>query len=149
MRQELYESLWRYDAMTRLVHWNNEDDPGREDRDRAAYGNEYGLIRYPDGGEYVCNGRVVRFLVEVCGHSYEESLAALIEHIRSQPKGYRTNADPEADARTIRMNSRNIIEALFSLKVDRLIDQDDPSAVSYSWQVTRSLMAMPEQSNLR
>ncbi len=142
MRDELLQSLWRYDAMTGLVDWSNEEDPGREDRDRAAFGQEYGLIRYPDGREYVCNGRIVRFLVEVCGHSYEESLEALVEHIQSQPHAYRANPDVDADAKGIRAGAPNIIEALFSLKVDRLVSNGDTVAMDHSWRVTRTLMRM-------
>lgn len=140
MRDELMQSLWRYDAMTGLVDWNNEEEPGREDRDRAAFGQDYGLVRGRDGREYVCNGRIVRFLVEVCGHSYEESLEALVEHLQGQPHAYRAQPDIEGDAQHIRASSPNIIEALFSLKVNRLVSVDDPAAVDYSWRVTRALM---------
>lgn len=140
MRDELLQSLWRYDAMTGLVDWNNEEDPGREDRDRAAFGKDYGLVRYPDGNDYACNGRIVRFLVEVCGHSYEESVEALVEHIQSQPYAYRASPDVEADAKAIRAGAPNIIEALFSLKVDRLVREGDKMATDYSWRVTRVLM---------
>jgi hypothetical protein len=126
--------------MTGLVDWNNEEDPGREDRDRAAFGKEYGLVRYPDGQEYACNGRIVRFLVEVCGHSYNEAVEALVEHIQSQPHGYRVAPDVEADAKAIRAGAHNIIEALFSLKVDRLVHEGDATATDYSWRVTRVLM---------
>jgi hypothetical protein len=142
MRDELMQSLWRYDAMTGQVDWNNEEDPGREDRDRAAFDHEYGLVRFPDGQEYACNGRIVRFLVEVCGHSYEESLEALVEHLQGQPHAYRAAPDVESDARGIRAGAPNIIEALFSLKVNRLVSQDDPHAVEYSWRVTRNLMGL-------
>lgn len=140
MRDELLQSLWRYDAMTGLVDWNNEEDPGREDRDRAAFGKEYGLVRYPDGQDYACNGRIVRFLVEVCGHCYEEAVEALVEHIQSQPHAFRAAPDADADAKAIRAGAPNIIEALFSLKVDRLVSQGDTTATDYSWRVTRVLM---------
>lgn len=148
MRDELMQSLWRYDAMTGLVDWNNEEDPGREDRDRAAFGRDYGLVRFPDGQEYACNGRIVRFLVEVCGHSYEESLEALVEHLKGQPHAYRAAPDVESDARGIRADAPNIIEALFSLKVNRLVSQDDPHAVDYSWRVTRALMGLSDKPKL-
>lgn len=148
MRNELMQSLWRYDAMTGQVDWNNEEDPGREDRDRAAFGREYGLVRYPDGQEYVCTARIVRFLVEVCGHSYEESLEALVEHLQGQPHAYRADPDIESDARQIRAGAPNIIEALFSLKVNRLVSQDDPHAVDYSWRVTRALMGLSDKPKL-
>lgn len=148
MRDELMQSLWRYDAMTGLVDWNNEEDPGREDRDRAAFGQDYGLVRFPDGQEYACNGRIVRFLVEVCGHSYEESLEALVEHLQRQPHAYRAAPDVESDARGIRAGAPNVIEALFSLKVNRLVSQDDPEAVEYSLRVTRALMGMQRPEKL-
>jgi hypothetical protein len=148
MRYELMQSLWRYDAMTGQVDWNNEEDPGREDRDRAAFGQDYGLVRFQDGQEYVCNGRIVRFLVEVCGHSYEESLEALVEHLQGQPKAYRAAPDVESDAKGIRADAPNIIEALFSLKVNRLVSEDDPAAVDYSWRVTRALMALTKGPEL-
>lgn len=142
MRNELLQSLWRYDAMTGLVDWNNDEDPGREDRDRAAFGKEYGLVRYPDGQDYACNGRIVRFLVEVCGHSYEDAVEALVEHIQSQPHAYRAAPDVEADARALRAGAPNIIEALFSLKVDRLISEGNRQAVDYSRCVTRTLVKL-------
>lgn len=148
MRNELMQSLWRYDAMTGLVDWNNDEDPGREDRDRAAFGQDYGLIRGRDGQEHACNGRIVRFLVEVCGHSYEESLEALIEHLQGQPHAYRAHPDIEGDAQEIRASSPNIIEALFSLKVDRLVSENDPYAVDYSWRVTRTLMRLTSEQRL-
>ncbi len=147
MRDELYESLWRYDAMTGLVDWKCEDDPGREERDREAYGKEYGLLQYPGGMESVCYARIVRFLVEVCGHSYEESLAALIEHVRGQPSALRSDLDADCDARNIRVHNGNIIEALFSLKVGRLID-DEAFALDYNWKVTRRLMSLPGPKRL-
>jgi len=140
MRNELIKSLWRYDAMTGQVDWNNEEDPGREDRDRAAFGRDYVLVRGGNGREYVCNGRIIRFLVEVCGHSYEESLEVLVEHLQGQPHACRAHPDIEGDAQEIRASSPNIIEALFSLKVNRLVSVDDPAAVDYSWRVTRALM---------
>lgn len=139
MRDELQDSLWRYDAMTGIVDWNNPDDPGREERDLAAYGRDYGLIRYPDGQDYTCYARIVRFLTEVCGHSYEESLEALIEHVREQPSMPRTGLDAEADARAIRARGGNIVEALLSLKIGRLIAGDNPEAVEFNWRVTRTL----------
>ncbi len=148
MRDELLNSLWRYDAMTGLVDWTNDDDPGREDRDRAVFGKEYGLVRYPDGQDYVCNGRVVRFLVEVCGHSYEEAVEALVEHLQSQPHAYRAAPDPKADAAAIRTGAPNIIEALFSLKVDRLVSEGDPVALDFSWRVTRALMGIQRPEKL-
>lgn len=148
MRDELMQSLWRYDAMTGQVDWNNEEDPGREDRDRAAFGHEYGLVRYPDGADYVCNGRIVRFLVEVCGHSYDEAVEALVEHIQSQPHAYRAAPDVDADAKALKAGAPNIIEALFSLKVDRLVSEEDPQAVDYSWRVTRSLMGLSSPPKL-
>jgi hypothetical protein len=97
-------------------------------------------VRYPDGQNYVCNARIVRFLVEVCGHSYEEAVEALVEHIQNQPHGYRAAPDVEADAKAIRAGAPNIIEALLSLKVDRLVSQGDTTATDYSWRVTRLLM---------
>lgn len=148
MRDELLNSLWRYDAMTGLVDWSNEDDPGREDRDREAFAKEYGLVRYPDGRDYVCNARIVRFLVEVCGHSYEEALEALIEHLQGQPHAYRADPDIESDARQIRAGAPNIIEALFSLKVDRLVSEGDPAALDFSWRVTRALMGIQRPEKL-
>ncbi len=148
MRDELLQSLWRYDAMTGLVDWNNEGEPGREDRDRATFGHEYGLVRFPDGQYYACNGRIVRFLVEVCGHSYDESLEALVEHLQGQPHAYRADTDIESDARGIRAGAPNIIEALFSLKVNRLVSEDDPVAVDYSWRVTRALIGMQGSEKL-
>jgi len=134
--------------MTGLVDWNNEEDPGREDRDRAAFGREYGLVRYADGQEYVCNGRIVRFLVEVCGHSYEESVEALVEHIQGQPHACRAAPDIDADAAAIRAGAPNIIEALFSLKVGRLVNEGDRRAVDYNWRVTRVLIALGSESKL-
>ncbi len=145
MRDELRDSLWRYDAMTGIVHWNNEDDPGREERDLAAYGGEYGLIRSPGGEEFTCYARIIRFLTEVCGHSFEESVDALVEHIREQPAGRRLNPDAAADARSIRDQGGNIVEALLSLKIVRLIAGDNAEAVQYSGKVARILTRLTNE----
>ena len=89
MSEELYADIWRYEAMAGLLDWSNEDDPGREDRDRAAFGNQYGLVEYPNGAEYLSYARMLRFLVEVCGHAYEDSLEAIVEHARRFGDGKR------------------------------------------------------------
>lgn len=141
MRDELYESLWRYEAMTGLIDWQNEADSGQQDRDRDNYGKDYGLVLYPDGQHYTSYARMLRFLVEVCGHSYEESLEALVEHFKGMPCAYRAIAAPEEDARQIRASGDNIIEALFDLKVRRLISAGDELALAYNWRTTRYLMA--------
>jgi hypothetical protein len=70
------------------------------------------------------------------------SLEALVEHLQGQPHAYRAHPDIEGDAQEIRASSPNIIEALFSLKVNRLASEDHPAAVDYSWRVTRALMAL-------
>lgn len=142
MHDALYESLFRYEAMTGICDWESEEEPGREDRDRIAYGKEFGLVRYPDGNEYLSYARMVRFLVEVCGHAYAESLDAVVEHVQSQPVGgYRSELDAEREAATVRAGSENIIEALFHLKVIRLIQDGNVRALDYNWEVTRALMA--------
>lgn len=148
MRNELYDDLMRYEAMSGISDYTDQDDPGREDRDRQAFGNEYGLVRFPDGKEYLSYARMVRFLADICGHSYEESLDAVVEHIRSLPHGYRDDLDVEGDARAIRNSGENIIEALFNLKVSRLIEGDDERALDYSWQVTRAVIAMKRPPRL-
>ena len=148
MRDELHDSLWRYEAMTGLLHWDDERNPSQQQRDRAAYGKEYGLVSYPDGQQQLSYARAIRFLVEVCGHAYEESLEALVEYFRAMPSAYRTDADPENDARQIRAGAENIIEALFDLKVGRLIHGEDEFALAYNWRATRSLMTMPGSSRL-
>lgn len=150
MRDALYESLFRYEAMTGICDWESEDEPGREDRDRIAYGKELGLVPYPDGNEYLSYARMVRFLVEVCGHAYGESLDAVVEHVQSQPVGgYRSDLDAEREAATIRAGSENIIEALFHLKVTRLIAGGNDRALDYNWKVTRALMAKDNSPPLR
>lgn len=142
MDSRLHYSLLRYDAMAGLVSWTDEADPGREERDRRAYDREYGLIRQ-NGQDYTCYGRVVRFLTEVCGHSFDESVDGLVEYVREQPTGgRRMDLDAGREAQQIRANGGNIIEALFSLKVGRLIDRDDDFALDYNWQVTRRLMGL-------
>ncbi|GEC36460.1 hypothetical protein JOH52_000836 [Sinorhizobium meliloti] len=144
MRDELYRSLFRYEAMTGQCDWENEDDPGREDRDRASYDKEYGLLLQPDGQRYTSYARTLRFLVEVCGHAYDESLESLVEHIQGMPAGgYRTDLDADKEARQMRAGGDNIIESLFHLKVGRLIAGDDVRALDYNWSVTRKLMALP------
>lgn len=150
MREELYADIWRYEAMTGLLDWSNEDDPGREERDRAAYGKEYGLVVYPDGTEYLSCARMLRFLVEVLGHSYDEGLEAIVEHGRSLPSGgYRDDPDVEGEAAKIKIGTSNIIEALFNLKVTRLIAADDKRAADHNRQVTRQLMAKRGPSRLQ
>lgn len=141
MRDELYSDIQRYLAMTDLLHYSDEDDPGREERDRAVYGKEYGLLSYPDGKEYFSPARLVRFLVEICGHSYTEALEAAIEDDLSQPRGARLpDLDAERDATSIRSRTDNVIEALFNLKFTRLTSSDQEE-LDFAWAVTRSLMA--------
>ena len=142
MRDELLNSLWRYDAMTGLVDWTNEDDPGREDRDRDAFGKEYGLVRYPDGRDYVCNG-------ESSASSSRSAATPTRRPWRPRSSIYRGSRMPTVRRltskpmpRPIKTGAPNIIEALFSLKVDRLVSEGDPAAVDFSWRVTRALMVI-------
>jgi hypothetical protein len=148
MRDELYESLWRYEAMTGLIDWQNEADPGQQERDRTAYDKDYGLVLYPDGQHYTSYARMLRFLVEVCGHAYEESLEAIVGYSQGMPCAYRASANPEDDARQIRSSGENIIEALFDLKVGRLIAGGNDVVLNFNWQTTRCLMAMEAPSRL-
>lgn len=142
MRQEIEIDIERYEVMAGIVQGSREDNPGREERDKVTYQNQYGLMPYPNGVEYMSFARMVRFLVEVCGHSYEESLDAVIEHDRSLPRGIpRTDLNAEREAALIRDESQNIIESLFNLKVIRLIEAEDTHAVDYARDVTRLLMA--------
>lgn len=149
MPHDVQASMYRYEAMVGTISWNNEDDPGREERDLAAYGEEYGLLRYPDGHEYVCHARTVRFLIEVCGHSYDEAVEGLVQYYRDQPWGQRRlEPNAEAEARAMKELNRNIIEELFSLKVNRMVHYDDDGAVAYSWKLTRTLMGLKGQPKL-
>jgi hypothetical protein len=131
--------------MTGLCDWENLDDPGREDRDRAAYDKEYGLLRLqPDGQEYTSYARMLRFLVEVCGHAYDESLGALVEHFQGVPiGGCRTDLNADKEARQMKAGGGNVIELLFHLKVARLIDGHNDRSLDYNWRITRTLMTLP------
>lgn len=85
--------------------------------------------------------RIVRFLVVVCGHSYNDALKAVIEDMRSWPTVTgRTAPDAQQEACAIRSGSQSIIEALFDLKAVRLAQEENGETIDRSWRVTRALM---------
>lgn len=143
MRDEVLLSLCRYEAMTGLSDWLDEACPGQEDQDRASYGKDYGLLAGKDGRQYTSTARMVRFLVEVCGHSYQEALDAVVEHFQNMPsKALPNREDPGQVARQMTESYGNILEALVDLKISRLVSAGDESALSYNWGITDRLLQM-------
>jgi hypothetical protein len=59
MRDELHESLWRYESMTGLATRETKAIRQQE-RDRADYGSEHGLAPYPDGQHCTSDARKIR-----------------------------------------------------------------------------------------
>lgn len=85
----------------------------------------------------------MRFLVEVCGHSYNDALAAVVEDMQSWPTAPRDDLPkPKDEARAMRAANRNIIGDLFDLKVTRLAREGDRKGVGFAWDVTREMMAL-------
>ncbi|WP_323130957.1 hypothetical protein [Sinorhizobium medicae] len=143
MKDEIRTGILRYEAMAGLCDYENPDDTGQTARDRTQYETEYAAPRLKDGSACHSPAKVVRFLVEVCGFSYEESLEAIVEDMRSWPSGPRSTAlDPLADAQEMMACYGNIIEALFDLKVVRMAREGDEAAKDFSGRVTRALMGL-------
>ncbi|MDE3767586.1 hypothetical protein [Sinorhizobium meliloti] len=143
MNDDIRVGILRYEAMVGLCDYENPDDAGQTARDRAQYGTEYAAPRGRNGAPCHSPAKVVRFLVEVCGFSYEDSLEAVIEDMRgwpSEPKS--TVLDSQADAQDMMACYGNIIEALFDLKVVRMARKGDEAAQDFTWRVTRALTAM-------
>jgi len=119
--------------------YESPDHPDQAESDRAAYLAEYGMPINDKGQSLYSPAKVVRFMVEVCGISYNEALEAVVEDMRSWPSGCH-NGDPDAAVRSIVGSRPNIIEALFDLKVLRMVREDEPAAIEDNWMVTRRLM---------
>ncbi|WP_457811914.1 hypothetical protein [Sinorhizobium meliloti] len=143
MNNRIHTDLLRYEEMVGLCDGSNPDDLEEACRDRAQYGNEYGSPTDERGRLVYSPARIVRFLIEVCGHSYNDALQSVIEDMRSWPTApARAEPDAHHEASAIRSGSQSIIEALFDLKVVRLAHGEDSPAIDHNWLVTRTLMGM-------
>ena len=143
MKDDIYPNLLRYQEMVGLCSGSNRDDPEEADRDFALYGKEYGTETDADGNPIYSPAKIVRFVVEICGHSYNDALAAVVEDMQDGPIAPRIPLPkPDEEARKMRTHNRNIIEDLFNLKVVRLAREGDASSVRFAWDVTREVMAM-------
>jgi hypothetical protein len=141
MRDDVMLSLCRYEAMTRLSDYWNEDCPDQEVRDREMFGDEYGLLAGENGYGYLSTARMVRFLVEVCGHSYEEALEGVVEHFQKMPAVPSPSREaPRQVARRMKESHKNTLEALVDLKIARLISENDESALAYIRAITGELI---------
>jgi len=128
MNEQVRSSIARYEAMVGLCDFIDPDDPEQVGKDRDRYGAEYGARRDPDGKSIWSSARVLRFLVEVCGYTYQEALEGIVNDIRSWPIGQDAAIAPEEHARALRAEGGDIIELLFNLKVLRLAAQDPARA---------------------
>lgn len=143
MKEEIYRDLIRYEEMADLCSGGNPNVPDQCRRDRIRYGAEY--LPRPDHRDMpmYSPAKIVRFLVEVCGHSYNDAVDAVVEDMRTVPSSLRRPLPrPDAEARMICGETHNIIEALFDLKVVRIARQGDEYAVGYARDVTRALMTL-------
>lgn len=121
----------RYEAMANLCDYANPDNPNETEQDRVAYGKKYVPEWTPEGRGVLSSAYVIRFLVEVCGHSYEEALTGLIEDRQSWPLGDWPDITPEQHAQNLMEQGGDIIEILFNLKVARLACQTAEAAAFY------------------
>lgn len=143
MNDRIHMDLLRYEEMAGLCDGSKPDDLEEAHRDRVQYGKDYGSPTDDQGRPLYSPARIVRFLVEVCGHSYNDSLQAVVEDMRTWPTvPNRTAPDAHNEACAIRSGSQNIIEALFDLKVVRLAHGQSSGAIDHNWLVTRALMNM-------
>lgn len=143
MNDDIYRDLMRYEEMVGLCSGSNRDDPEQGKSDLAQYGKEYGAPADPEGYPQYSPAKIVRFLVEACGHSYNDALAAVVEDMQSWPSAPRDGLPrPKDEAQAMRAANRNIIEDLFDLKVARLARENDREGVNYAWDVTREVMAL-------
>jgi hypothetical protein len=143
MNDDIHRDLMRYEEMVGLCSGSNLDDPDEAARDFARYGKEYGAPGDAQGHPAYSPARIVRFLVEVCGHSYNDALAAVVEDMQGWPSAPRDDLpNPKDEAQAMRAANRNIIEDLFDLKVIRLSRDGDREGVGYAWDVTREVMAI-------
>lgn len=150
MQDDVYLSICRYEAMTGLSGWTNDACPDQADQDREMYGEEYGLLQVQHGYEFTSPARMVRFLVEVCGHSYQEAVDGIVEDFRNAPTmPLPALQAPEAVAREMQSAHRNILEALVDLKISRLTSAGDDRGLAYNWAVTRKLLSMRQPPNGR
>src|SRR4051812_13683604 len=96
MNDRIHMDLMRYEEMVGLCDGSNPDDLDEARRDRAQYGKEYGSPTDDQGRPRYSPAKIVRFLVEVCGHSYNDALQAVIEDMRSWPT-VPGRTEPDAD----------------------------------------------------
>lgn len=141
MNEDIRGSIARYEAMVGLCDFADLDDPEQAGKDRALYGTEYGAKLDPGGKPMWSSARVLRFLVEVCGYSYQQALDGLINDIRSWPLTQAPPIAPKEHARTLRAGGGDIIELLFNLKVSRLA-AEDPERAGFFRDTAKALIDM-------
>lgn len=138
MKRSGRDDIMRYEAMARLCDYVNPSRPDEAEQDRAAYGAKYVPEWTKDGRGVLSSTYVIRFLVEVCGYSYEDALAGVIEDMRTWPCGEWPDITPEQHARKLIEDGGDIIEVLFNLKVCRLAARKPRQAAFYR-EVTQML----------
>ena len=112
-------SLARYEAMAGLVSGVPNGVEQRAADDRRQYGAGYLYTDPKDGQFRWCAVHVVRFLVEVCGHSYAEARAGVVRELATFGHEAEPAADPINKARQLYQASRgNIIEAIEANRIE-------------------------------
>lgn len=121
----------RFEAMAGLLGGVPEAVETLAERDREEFGEEYLLAPHDDGVPVISNVHRLRFMVEQCGLTYDESLAAMVawfpittdEEAQNMP-------DPAAWAVAVLNSHGNFAEALLDLEIVRAQAAGHPGARS-------------------
>lgn len=111
MREEAYAALRRYEVMAGRLSSIPDKVEQQGERDRETLGDRY--LWYGADGDFVWNDlMVLRFLVEVCGISLNESRDAVIENSRVKGLRMGDNMVPPAQmAKKLFGEFGNVLEA--------------------------------------
>lgn len=129
MHEEAEFALMRYEAMADMLGGIPDAVIALAESDRIAFGERYLLSRDADGVPVISNVLRVRFMVEVCGLTYDESVAAIAEREPIDSADWLdTMRGPEEWARSL-MTPSNIAEAIIDMEIVKAKGAGFPEAV--------------------
>jgi hypothetical protein len=129
MHDEAELALMRYEAMADMLGGVPDAVIALAESDRAVFGERYLLPKDADGVPVISNVLRVRFMVEVCGLTYEESVAAIAEREPIDNADWLdTMRGPEEWARRL-MTPPNIAEAIIDMEIVKAMAAGFPEAV--------------------
>ncbi|OLP58346.1 hypothetical protein BJF93_07030 [Xaviernesmea oryzae] len=140
--KRINDGIQRYYAMLGSLHGVPAGVMRRAEADRITYGEIYGGRSAVDGEIRWSSLHVLRFLVEICGLTYAEARAGLVEEL-SHWRSTGPLPEPEALAREMFTTARgNILDAMVLAQMELDCLARDPVRSLYMRDVLRHLETM-------